>query len=185
MKRWCGKTDARHIYASLPGGIELHNVYVPAGGDVPDPTRNAKFAHKLEFLEQMARWFRRRRRSGARRILVGDLNVAPLETDVWSHERLKRVVTHTPVEIQALERLRRSHEWMDALRHFVPESKKIFSWWSYRAPNWKKVNKGRRLDHIWVTPALEPFLKQSEIIKNVRGWQLPSDHAPVMATLDY
>jgi exodeoxyribonuclease-3 len=93
-------------------------------------------------------------------------------------------VTHTPVEVESLERLRQSCNWTDAVRHFVPESRKIFTWWSYRAPDWKKVNKGRRLDHIWVTPALEPFLKEAAIIKNVRGWQRPSDHAPVIATLD-
>ena len=115
---------------------------------------------------------------------MGDLNVAPLETDVWSHARLKSVVTHTPIEIEALERLRRSQDWTDAVRKFVPESKKVFSWWSYRAPDWRAVNKGRRLDHIWVTPGLEPSLRRAEIIKNVRGWKLPSDHAPVIVTLD-
>jgi exodeoxyribonuclease-3 len=182
-RQWCGRSDHRHIYAVLSGGIELHNVYVPAGGDIPDPARNPKFAYKLQFLKEMAAWFRRRRRARNRCILVGDLNVAPLENDVWSHERLKRVVTHTPVEVAAMERLRESLAWVDTVRHFVPESKKLFSWWSYRASNWRTLDKGRRLDHIWVTPGLARHLQDCVVIKAARGWKLPSDHAPVMITL--
>ncbi len=182
-KKWCGRSEPRHIYAVLPGGIEVHNFYVPAGGDVPDPARNPKFAYKLQFLKEMADWFRGRRSSRNRCVLVGDLNVAPLDNDVWSHERLKRVVTHTPVEIEALERLRRSLGWVDGVRHFVPESKKLYSWWSYRAPEWKRLDKGRRLDHIWVTPALTKHLEDFSVIKAARGWKLPSDHVPVTLTL--
>jgi exodeoxyribonuclease-3 len=183
-REWCGRPDSRHIYVTLPGGVEVHNFYVPAGGDIPDPERNEKFAYKLRFLEDMRRWFRRRRKPGNRFILVGDLNVAPLENDVWSHERLLRVVTHTPVEVEALERLRQSHDWIDAVRHFVPASRKLYSWWSYRATEWRRVNKGRRLDHIWVTPALESSLVETFIAKEVRGWKTPSDHVPVMVSLD-
>jgi len=182
-KHWCGRSDHRHVYGVLPGDIEVHNFYVPAGGDVPDPLRNPKFAYKLQFLKEMADWFRRRRRTRNRCVLVGDLNVAPLENDVWSHEKLKRVITHTPVEIEAMERLRRSAGWVDAVRHFVPESKRLYSWWSYRAPDWKRLDKGRRLDHIWVTPELAGHLEDSAVIKAARGWKLPSDHVPVMMTL--
>jgi exodeoxyribonuclease-3 len=88
---WCGRSDARHISAKLPDGTELHNFYVPAGGDVPDPSANDKFAHKLQFLDEMTEWFPEARDSGQPMILVGDLNIAPLETDVWSHKQLLKV----------------------------------------------------------------------------------------------
>ena len=87
----------------LENGLELHDFYVPAGADVPDPVVNPKFAHKLDFLTEMARFFEKRR---AKRkepvVLVGDLNVAPLENDVWSHKQLLDVVSHTPVETDLL-----------------------------------------------------------------------------------
>jgi exodeoxyribonuclease-3 len=183
IKNWCGRSHCRHVFATLPGGIELHNFYVPAGGDDPDPLRNPKFAYKLKFMAAMDRWFRRRRRPENRYVLVGDLNVAPHENDVWDHRKLKRVVTHTQAEVDALGKMLRSHDWIDAVRHFVPESKKLYSWWSYRASDWKEADKGRRLDHIWVTPALGHSLEGARVIKAARGWEPASDHAPVMLTL--
>ncbi len=159
-------------------------MYAPAGGDVPDPDKNPKFAHKLQFFRDMTRWFRRRGVNSAGGILVGDLNIAPLPNDVWSHKQLLRVVTHTPVEVAALENLRASADWVDAARHFVPESEKLYTWWSYRAPDWKGVNKGRRLDHAWVTPKLRERLLAVDVLDRVRGWKLPSDHAPVKIDLD-
>ena len=51
---WVGKKDARHVKAVLPGDIELHNIYVPAGGDVPDPIENISFAHKLTFMDDIS-----------------------------------------------------------------------------------------------------------------------------------
>jgi len=100
---WCAKGDCRHAVARFAGGVELHNFYVPAGGDVPDPEANPKFAHKLDFLAEMTRVFGARKGKRTNRlILVGDLNIAPLETDVWSHKQLLKVVSHTPVEVEAL-----------------------------------------------------------------------------------
>ena len=87
-------------------------------------------------------------------ILVGDLNIAPLETDVWSHKQLLRVVSHTPVETEGLERARAAGGWVDLMRHFVPPEEKLYTWWSYRSPDWTVNDRGRRLDHIWVTPDL-------------------------------
>lgn len=184
VKHWCGKEDGRHVWVELPGKVELHNFYVPAGGDEPDPAINPKFEHKLAFLSDMAAWFAENKRPRAKRIMVGDLNVAPLETDVWSHKQLLKVVSHTPIEVDAMAVLQQSHDWVDALRYFVPEAEKVYSWWSYRSKDWEAADKGRRLDHVWVTPALKSALKSAEIHKHVRGWEKPSDHCPVAVALD-
>ena len=126
-RQWCEIDDTRHNYATLPGGIELHNFYVPSGGDIPDPTANDKFAHKLKFMTEMAAWFGAQKTATKKLILVGDLNVAPLETDVWSHKQLLKVVSHTPVEVEHLERVRASRDWIDAVRHFIPDSEKLYT----------------------------------------------------------
>ena len=183
-KTWCDIDQARHVYCTLPGGVELHNFYVPAGGDKPDVEKNDKFRHKLDFMTEVSAWFKRRKRKKNRFVLVGDLNVAPLETDVWNHKQLLRVVSHTPIEVEHMDAWYASHDWVDAVRHFVPESECLYSWWSYRSPNWETADKGRRLDHIWVTPALRDDLLGVEIFKAARGYKPASDHAPVIVELE-
>jgi exodeoxyribonuclease-3 len=179
---WCGKTDCRHAVATVEG-IEIHNFYVPAGGDIPDPDVNDKFAHKLAFLDEMAEWLEGERTPDRPMILVGDLNVAPLEHDVWSHKQLLKIVSHTPIEVEKLGRVQRSAKWVDAVRYFVPQDQKLYSWWSYRARDWQASDRGRRLDHIWVTPPLEKSLERQEIARAARGWPVASDHVPVSVTL--
>ncbi len=185
VQNWCDRADCRHIYATLPGGTELHNIYVPSGGDVPDPEANDKFAHKLGFLTALATWWRDEKADpGAPRVMLGDFNIAPLESDVWSHRQLLKVVSHTPVEVEHLAQLQRSAAWIDAVRHFVPAEEKLYSWWSYRARDWQKSDRGRRLDHVWVTEPVQPRLRAAHIHKVARGWQTPSDHVPVVVDLE-
>jgi exodeoxyribonuclease-3 len=185
VEDFCREGHARHISVTFANGLELHNFYVPAGADIPDPVANPKFAHKLHFLEAMARYFEKRR---ARRkeplLLAGDLNVAPLENDVWSHKQLLDVVSHTPVETDLLGEVQAAFDWTDVTRSFVPASEKIYSWWSYRASDWAASDRGRRLDHIWASPALKDALKSQRILKKMRGWAKASDHVPVVAELD-
>lgn len=183
---FCGKDDARHISAMTTGGIRIHNFYVPAGGDEPDPKTNEKFKHKLEFLAEMATMQKPTARSKV--LLLGDLNVAPHENDVWSHKQLLKVVSHTPIETEALEKVRASGDWLDVGRAFSDDDEKLYTWWSYRARDWRASNRGRRLDHIWASKALHKQVKNSgagaiKIHDDVRGWQKPSDHAPVSLTL--
>ena len=102
-----------------------------------------------------------------RRLLV----MAPHPDDVWSHRQLLRVVSHTPVETQALDELLvGNHGWTDVVRQHHPYGTKLYSWWSYRAPDWQKADKGRRLDHIWVTPHLAERLHSAEVVREARGW---------------
>ncbi|HTT82508.1 MAG TPA: exodeoxyribonuclease III [Rhizomicrobium sp.] len=181
---FCSKVDCRHVSAIFENGIELHDFYVPAGGDIPDPGVNPKFAHKLDFLRGMARAFeKRRRRNSTPLVLVGDLNVAPLENDVWSHKQLLNVVSHTPVETGLLGEVQAAFDWIDVTRSFVPHDEKIYSWWSYRARDWELSDRGRRLDHIWVGQALKGQVTEHAIVKLARGWEKASDHVPVIATL--
>ncbi len=181
---FCAKGDSRHITVTLAGkskaaGLAIHNFYVPAGGDEPDPEINDKFAHKLAFVDEMAHWFAQEPQTKGRAILVGDLNIAPLEHDVWSHKALIDVVSHTPIEVDKLNRAQAAGPWFDALRKFVPNDQKLYTWWSYRSPDWSAADKGRRLDHVWVSPALAGAAKAMNVFRDVRGWERPSDHAPV------
>lgn len=189
IHRRVGKEDCRHIAAQIQSKkfkkpVELHCLYVPAGGDVPDPKQNDKFDHKLKFVDEMARWFRENRAADAPLIALGDFNIAPLENDVWSHKQLLDVVSHTPIEIEKLGKMYGSLGWQDAVRHFVPENEKCYTWWSYRNRDWKKSNRGRRLDHIWLTKPLMPHLKAHKIDAGARDGKQPSDHVPVMVDID-
>jgi len=185
-REFCKMGDARHISASFSAGkrdITVHNFYVPAGGDIADRELNPKFGHKLDFLGEMADWIQQAKLADTNAILVGDLNIAPLEHDVWSHKALVKVVSHTPIEVERLQKVFDAGPWVDALRTKVPADQKLYTWWSYRSPDWETANKGRRLDHMWISPDLKPALKELDILKEARGWDRPSDHVPVMISL--
>lgn len=174
---FCAKGDCRHVAAKI-AGVTIHNIYLPAGGDVPDREQNPKFGHKLDFVAEMQDWFTQE--PPTRAILVGDLNIAPLEEDVWSHKQLLKVVSHTPVETEAFEAMRAAGGWRDVTREQIPEGK-LYSWWSYRARDWAASDRGRRLDHIWASADLGDACHKVEILRDARGWEKPSDHAPVIA----
>jgi exodeoxyribonuclease-3 len=180
---WCQKDDSRHLRVKLGADIELHNLYVPSGGDVPDREVNDKFGHKLDFLTELTEWFEKGAVSGGKSILLGDLNIAPLESDVWSHKQLLKVVSHTPVEVEALNAMQESAGWIDAVRKIIPPEERLYSWWSYRAKDWSASDRGRRLDHVWVTPDLAGNVVGAEVLRAARGWDQPSDHVPVIVTL--
>jgi exodeoxyribonuclease-3 len=184
-RRFCEVEDSRHLSVTVQAGgktILLHNFYVPAGGDEPNPDINRKFRHKLDFIAEMNA-IRAEHDEISASVLVGDLNVAPLEHDVWSHKQLLKIVSHTPIEVEALTKWQNTANWVDALRHFVPADQKMYTWWSYRAKDWEAADRGRRLDHIWVSPDLKGSLVRHQILKPARGWTPASDHVPVLIEL--
>jgi len=184
---FCAKGDARHIAATVAAGdreITVHNFYVPAGGDIPDPALNPKFEHKLQFLDEMKACEPLHPRGDDRHVLVGDLNVAPHENDVWSHKQLLKVVSHTPIETEKLLAAQAHGEWFDVAREKIPLSEKVYTWWSYRAADWTVGDRGRRLDHIWVSRALKDSVQDFRITRDARSWERPSDHVPVTVVLE-
>uniref|UniRef100_UPI003566B19E exodeoxyribonuclease III n=1 Tax=Cohaesibacter celericrescens TaxID=2067669 RepID=UPI003566B19E len=183
---FCEKGDARHVAVTIDtdvGPIRIHNFYVPAGGDIPDPDENDKFRHKMDFLTEMQEWLTGDETAGAE-ILVGDLNIAPHENDVWNHKQLLKVVSHTPGEVDALNAVQAAGPWQDVVRNHIPVEHRLFSWWSYRSKDWSNADKGRRLDHIWATDAIADKVEQVEVYRAARGWEKPSDHAPILAKLN-
>ena len=178
---FAGLNHARHVAARLENGVVIHNCYVPAGGDEPDRTVNLKFGQKLDFLAEMRDWGHKDRPEKS--ILVGDLNIAPREDDVWNHKALLKIVSHTPIEVEALVDAGEAGKWVDVTRQDIPAGP-LYSWWSYRSPDWDGADKGRRLDHIWATPDISNAAHGSRILRPVRGWPQGSDHAPVLAEFD-
>ena len=177
---WQDNGEARHIGARLDNGLRIENVYVPAGGDIPDRLVNPKFGQKLDFIGRMTRWSEK---LAEPTLIVGDFNIAPLESDVWSHKALIDVVSHTPIEIEVLEQLQAAHGWVDLGRQFIPAPERNFTWWSYRAQDWAACDRGRRLDHMWVSPQLAATATAHRVLEPCRGWERPSDHVPLVVEL--
>ena len=177
---FCKKNDARHLSMEIKG-MEIISVYVPAGGDVPDPKENPKFDHKLNFLNELDHYLKKKKKDKV--VLCGDLNIAPEEDDVWSHKSLINVVSHTEVERKKLKRILSNSHFNDSIRKHLNPPDNVFTWWSYRSPNFQKNNRGRRLDHIWVSEFLNNKVISAKILKVYRTFDRPSDHVPVCLTL--
>lgn len=175
---WQANGEARHIGVRLANGLRLENVYVPAGGDIPDREANPKFGQKLDFLERMTRWSEGL--GDLPVILTGDFNIAPLESDVWSHKQLLDVVSHTPIEVQALAGLQAANDWVDLGRKFVPAPTRLYTWWSYRAKDWAASDRGRRLDHMWASRSVADKAVAHRVYEPCRSWLKPSDHIPIL-----
>lgn len=175
-----GLDDCRHAHVTLhQSGLHVHCLYIPAGGDIPDRTQNPKYGHKLDFVESLTKFFK----PADNQILMGDFNIAPLEHDVWSHKQLLDVISHTEPEVTRLNAFLNGGQFIDVSRHFVPDTQKCYTWWSYRNKDWKASNRGRRLDHVWVSPNLHPKLKAHHILAHTRDWDRTSDHVPVVVEL--
>ncbi len=179
---WCNNSDGRHIQATFLG-INIHNFYIPAGGEDPNPKINQKFQHKLNFINEMIDWSQKSKNENKKTIICGDFNVAPDKDDVWSHKQLQNTVSHTLIEREILNKLKHSGPWIDVIKDKIKPDENIYTWWSYRSPDYKKNNKGRRLDHIWVSADLKKFVVETKILSNTRSWNRPSDHVPVLIVL--
>ena len=176
VHNFCNKPDCRHIVMTYKS-LKIHSIYVPAGGDEPNPKINSKFEHKLQFLDEMKNFFKPNRNFST--IVCGDFNVAPYEDDVWSHKSLVNVVSHTNIEREKVLSVLNECKFQDAIRFFISPPDNVYTWWSYRSPDFTTNNRGRRLDHIWVSDDKKIKLLKAKILVDFRKRAKPSDHVPL------
>jgi exodeoxyribonuclease-3 len=112
-------------------------------------------------------------------IMVGDFNVAPLECDVWSHKQLLNVVSHTPIEVEALTRLQASNDWVDLGRHFHPAPQRLHTWWSYRSPDWTRTTAAAGSTICGRRDVARQAVRHV-VHEPCRNWTRPSDHVPLV-----
>ena len=172
--------QARAIAATLDtpaGPLRLVNGYF-VNGQEPG---SEKFAYKMRWLDALEGWLRTELAQQPRLALLGDFNIAPEDRDSYDPEGLRETIHHTSAErahFQALLAL----GLVDAFRLFE-QAPKSFSWWDYRMLGFQK-NRGLRIDHILVSPALAPQAQACYVDRTPRKNKQPSDHAPVVVELN-
>jgi exodeoxyribonuclease-3 len=166
-------TAHARLLATKVGHIEVINVYVPNGQAVGTD----KYIFKLDWLARLREFFDSYYDKHKPVLLCGDFNVAPEDRDVHNPKLWEGRILFSKPERGAIERVK---EWglVDAFRMHNCEEKQ-FSWWDYRMGSFRR-NLGLRIDHIWVTEELAARCKSAWIDKEPRGWDRPSDHAPVV-----
>ena len=113
---------------------------------------------------------------------MGDLNIAPLEHDVWSHKQLLSVVSHTPPETEGLTAWQNAG-FVDAVRHFVPADQKLYTWWSYRNRDWRASDRGSAAGPCMGDARPRRQAEAAHVLKDARDWPQGSDHVPVCVEL--
>ena len=165
------------VIAGTVDGVRVIGAYFP-NGQAPD---SDKFVYKMRWLEALRAWVAQEAAQHPRVVLVGDYNIAPEDRDVHDPVLWAGQVLCTPEERAHFKGLI-ALGLHDAFRLFE-QPPKSWSWWDYRNLAFRK-NQGLRIDHILVTDALKPFVTACVIDKLPRKNERPSDHAPVMVTLD-
>lgn len=169
--------EQQRIIAATILGMRVICAYVP-NGQAPD---SDKFQYKLRWLTALQNWVQQEMQQYPQLALLGDYNIAPEDRDVHDPAAWEGMNLVSPPERAALQALL-GLGLTDSFRQFE-QAEKSFSWWDYRALGFR-LNKGVRIDHILLSQALTSRCSACIIDKAPRKWEQPSDHAPVIATLD-
>lgn len=168
---------ARRMIAVTIDGVRIVNVYIPHGTKFG----SEKFRNKLDWIERLRRYFDERFETDDDVILCGDINVAPHEMDVWNPQLWRNKMHFSKPEREAIMDLKK-WGFVDLFRQ-MNGGEREFSWWSNFHHDFEK-DRGLRIDHIWASPPIAEVCTDCWIDKTPRGWERPSDHAPVLAEFD-
>jgi exodeoxyribonuclease-3 len=169
-------TAHSRLIAATVEGVRIINVYIPNGAFVG----SEKYGFKLEWMRRLREFLDSRYDTAERVFLCGDFNVAPEDRDVHNPKLWSGRILFSEPEKAALDEIKK-WGFVDAFRLHNSEDKQ-FSWWDYRAGAFRR-NLGLRIDHVWMSPALAKECTAAFIDKEPRGWERPSDHAPVVVEL--
>ena len=169
--------EQKRVLAATVNGVRLICVYVPNGQSVGSD----KYSYKLDWMRALRDWLARELAVHPRVAVVGDYNVAPEDRDVHDPKAWEGSVLFSLPEREALAALA-SIGLTDAFRLF-DQAPKSYTWWDYRMLAFRR-NHGLRIDHILLSDALKPLCTACSIDREERKREQPSDHAPVIATLD-
>lgn len=162
--------QARYIEAAV-NGVLVASIYLPNGNPQPGP----KFAYKLAWFERLIAHAAELVAAGVPVVLAGDYNVVPTEADIWPghHEQANALLQP---EVRAAYQRLLDQGWTDALRTLQPGGP-LWTFWGYLRHRWPN-DKGMRLDHLLLSPALAAGLRRGGVDRAVRGMEGASDHAP-------
>lgn len=177
----CGLPDypdpQSRVIAADVAGLRVICAYFVNG----ESLTSDKYRYKLAWLEALHGYVAGQIAQHAGKVaLLGDFNIAPADLDVYDPERWKDQVLCSAPERDMFRRLL-DLGLCDGFRHCHPDTQE-YSWWDYRAAMFRR-NCGLRIDHILLGRALEARIAAAEIDRTPRGWERPSDHAPVIVTL--
>ncbi|MGH8128366.1 MAG: exodeoxyribonuclease III [Gammaproteobacteria bacterium] len=169
--------EQRRLIAVRMGEAAVVNVYVPNGQAVGTD----KYHYKLEWLTALTEYLRRLLAEYEQVAVMGDFNIAPEDRDVHDPAAWEGSVLVSEAEREAFRTLL-GLGLSDSFRQF-DQPEQSYSWWDYRQAGFRR-NLGLRIDHILMSPALTERCRAVHIDTEPRGWQRPSDHAPVMAEIE-
>lgn len=169
--------EQQRIIAATVEDIRIVCAYIPNGQSVDSD----KYRYKLKWLDALRAWLEREHQAHPKLALLGDYNIAPEDADVYDPVAWEGQILCSDAERAAFDRLI-NLGLKDAFRMF-PQEAKSFSWWDYRQLGFR-LNKGLRIDHILLSEELASRCNGCIIDRAPRKWEQPSDHAPVIATLE-
>ncbi|WP_373974833.1 exodeoxyribonuclease III [Chitinibacter sp. SCUT-21] len=167
----------KRVITATINGVRLVGAYIPNGQDL----ESDKYQYKLAWLKALLAWLEAQMALFPELALLGDYNIAPEDRDVHDIKKWAGGVLVSPLEREAFQQMQ-ALGLIDAFRLF-DQPEKSFSWWDYRGFSFKK-NAGLRIDHILMSPRLAARCSACQIDVEPRKHERPSDHTPVIATLD-
>tara|TARA_B100000945_G_scaffold65129_1_gene48682 strand:+ start:94 stop:939 length:846 start_codon:yes stop_codon:yes gene_type:complete len=169
--------DQKRLISADIDGIKIINVYVPNGSSLGSD----KFDYKIEWLKSLASFLDEQEKKENLICLLGDFNIAPSSDDIHDPQKYEGGIMASEIERASLKNVLKER-FIDSFRIFEKNTGH-WSWWDYRNNSYE-LNKGWRIDHIYISNQLSPKLKSCVIDSNPRGNLQPSDHTPVMINLD-
>ena len=164
----------KRVIAATIQGVRVVNVYCVNGESLDSP----KFTYKQQWFAALNAFIQTELAQHDKLVLLGDFNIAPADLDCYAPEKWQEKIHCSSQERTWFQQLL-ALGLTDSLRHLHPDTP-LYTWWDYRGGMFKR-GQGLRIDHILASPALAATLQEAQVDTLARGWERPSDHAPVWA----